>query len=128
MSDSHVDKAETARVNFDEVLKAVAVGSVASLISPIGPLGVSGWFLSEIYKALKRKKEIAPAPDNMEVLREIIETGREQGLSELFIEMEDSVAVGIDFGVAESLFEGVNITLGVKTGKRWKIHIKYVVS
>ena len=125
MSDSHVDKVdkdETAHINFDQVLKAIAIGSV---IPPLGVLGVSGWFLSEIYKTLKSKKEIAPAPDNMEVLREIIETGREQGLSELVIEMETSIAAGIDFGVAESLFEGVKITLGVKTGKRWKVHIKY---
>lgn len=83
MSDSHVDKDKTARVNFDEALKAITVGSVASLVSPLGVFGASGWFLSEIYKVLKSKKEIAPAPDNMEVLREIIETRTEQGLSEL---------------------------------------------
>ena len=125
MSDGHVDKDKTAHINFNNVLKAMAVGSVAGLISPIGVFGASSWLLAEIYKALKSKKEIAPAPDNMEVLREIIETGKEQGLSELVVEMDQSIAAGIDFGVAENLFEGVKITLGVKTGKSWKIHIKY---
>ena len=126
MSENSVDKDKTALVNYEEVLKAFAVSSVVSLVAgPIGILGASGWFLREIYKARKSGKASKPTADDIDTLCKIIEIGREQGLSELVIEMADSIAANIDFGVAESLFEGVRIGLGGKVGTLRKIHIKY---
>ena len=108
MSDTHVDKDKSTHVNYDEILKYVTAGVVASAISPFG-------FLPMIYKVLRDLQKSKPT--HVDNLREIIETGRKQGVSTLEIDIDKSIAAEIDLGVF-TVFEGVDITARVQKENR----------
>ena len=91
MSDTHVDKDGTTRVNYDEILKAAATTAIIATTFPLsGPI-------SAIHQAIKTLQKSKPTP--AENLIEIIKAGKEQGLSELEVEMDKSAAVGINLSV-----------------------------
>ena len=121
MSDPHVDKDETPRVNYDEILKAAATATIMAAAVPLaGP--ILGMY--HAIKILQKSKPTPSKPTPTENLMEIIKAGKEQGLSELEIEMDKSAAVGITLGVFTD-FGGVSINPEFEGKNRILIRIKY---
>ena len=116
MSDTHADKDGTSRVNYDEILKAAATTAIIAITFPLaGPI-------LAMYQAVKVLQRSKPTPT--ENLIEIIKAGKEQGLSELEIEMDKSTAVGITLS-AFTDFGGVSINPEFEGKNRILIKINY---
>ena len=115
MSDTSADKDSTIHINYDEVLRSITTGIIASAISPFG-LPVA------IYQALKVLQRSKPTPT--ENLREIIKEGKEQGVAELEVDINKSIAGQVALGGLIGI-EGVNINIEVKHSNRTIIKVKY---
>ena len=115
MSNNHVDKDETTRVNYNEILEGITTGVIASPFSPF-----SLPFL--VYQALKALQASKPTPT--ENLIEIIKSGKEQGASKLEIEMDKSTSAKIDLSVLSEL-GGVSINPEFEGKNRILLKVKY---
>ena len=115
MSDTHTEKDETTRIDYDKLLKNLNIGIMLSGITPLG-------FLPLIYQVLKASQKSKPTPT--ENLKEIIKAGKEQGLSELEVEMDKSTAAGIDFGIFSD-FGGVSVNPEFEVKNRILLKVKY---
>ncbi len=116
MSNTHDEKDGITRVNYDEVMMAVATSAIV-----INTLPLSAPILA-IHYAIKALRKNDPTP--AENLIKIIEEGKKQGASELEVKMKKSTAAGFDFSVLGGL-EGVRVAPEFETETHTTLKIKY---
>ena len=118
MSDTLGKKDGIILIDYVDIL----TGSMLMSTSVTGGL-VSA--MIESLRTLRRSKRIRESkPTDRENLSELIKTGKEQGVSEMKIEMDKSTAVGINLGELQKEV-GTNVTLGVKTENRVVLEVEY---
>ena len=117
MSDTHANNDEITRIDYNEIIKTVAI----SAIPVVGPL-------LAFQKSLKVLQELSDSPESkptdIQKLKDLIKTGKEQNASKMKIEMDKSTAVGINLGDLQKEV-GTNVTLGVKTENRVVLEVEY---
>ena len=107
-------------VNYDELLKSVATGTIMSLI----PFGGTLFMLYQTLKISGKLNSEKSEPTPTENLIENFKAGKEQGLSELEVEMDKSTAVGINLGVLSD-FGGISINPEFESKNHILIKVKY---
>ena len=116
MSDTHVDKDETTRVNYNEIVKAASIGLITTATIPVfGPIIA----VHQLMKVLQKPK-LTPTENLIEIFR----AGKEQGLAELEIEMDKSIAVEITPSVFSD-FGGVSVNTEFERKNRLILKVKY---
>ena len=91
------DEEGTVRIDYGEVLKAVAGGVVGSGLMSLTPIGI----LFPMFTALKAlQKPQQPKPSDIDNICEIIKAGKEQGVKRLKIDTDKSTAVEVGAFVA----------------------------
>lgn len=122
MSDTHEKKDNIVRVNYAEIIASVISSSVFTPTAMATPLlSAIVESLSTLYKS-KELKESKPTED--EKLRELIETGKKEGVSKMRIELDKSIAAGINLGGALGDLDA-DITIGVKTENHMVLEVEY---
>ena len=106
------EKADTVRIDYGGVLTTLAVGAAVAM-SPIG-------ILLPIHTALKSLRK-RPKPTNTDNIIQIIETGKAQGVKEMEIKVDKSIAGKIDL----SLLEDLGVDLEIERQNITRIKVKY---
>ena len=108
------EKADTVRIDYGGVLTTLALGAAVAM-SPIG-------ILLPIHTALKSlRKRQRPKPTHTDNIREIIKAGKEQGVKEMEIKVDKSIAGKIDL----SLLEDLGVDLEIERQNITLIKVKY---
>ena len=121
MSDTHDEKDEITRIHYNKILGMALANTLLSTM-PMGGLLIEmtrSLDLLQKSKALKKSK-----PTDTENLIEIIKSGKEQGVSEMKVEVDKSTAAGLNVGLIKKGVDA-NGTIGVKTQNRTVLEIKY---
>lgn len=106
------EKADTVRIDYGGVLTTLAVGAAVAM-SPIG-------ILLPIRTALKSLRK-RPKPTHTDNIIQIIETGKAQGVKEMEIKVDKSIAGKIDL----SLLEDLGVDLEIERQNITLIKVKY---
>ena len=112
------DEEGTVRIDYGEVLKTVAGGVVGGGLMSLTPIGI----LLPMFTALKAlQKPQQPKPSDIDNIREIIKAGKAQGVKEMEIEVDKSIAGKIDL----SLLEDLGVDLEIERQNITLIKVKY---
>ena len=108
------EKADTVQIDYGGVLTTLVVGAAVAM-SPIGILLP----IDTALKALRKRKQ--PKPTHTDNIIQIIKTGKAQGVKEMEIEVDKSIAGKIDL----SLLEDLGVDLEIERQNITLIKVKY---
>ena len=116
MSDNHVDKDKIVHIDYNEILSSSVHGA---LIGAAAGVSISGALTSLIRSKLKNLQKSKPTW--IEIVRETFKSGKEHGLSEMELEIDNPIVVGADV----KGLEGTELSIGIKTNGRIILKAKY---
>ena len=121
MSDTNDEKDEIYRVNYNEFLKEMAKDLALGAIPVVGPFLI----IHKCIKVIQGSRDSPKSkPTDIENLKSLIETGKEQELSKLEIELDKSIVAGIDLDVF-SIFEGISVSSDFEGKNRILLKVEY---